>query len=900
MGNYEQLKQAVADVIKTNGNQEITGQIMQNILLSIISIVGKEAMFAGIATPSTNPGTPEQNVFYIASEKGLYVNFNGFILNDEVLIFINKNGIWQKLESGIATKESVENKQDKLNFDNTPQEGSNNPVTSNGIRVALDEQKNEVDAAKDEALEAIKENEENAILNFNSQRVTPEMLSESTLQLIQSSGGGTITNFADDEDIESVDNGLGVNVLKLANREYDPINFIGKGYKIIRKNIVDGKNLLTQDMINDPDTIYDIRYNFDLNGATLNFPDNVELFFNGGSITNGDFNNIRISNLYLRPEWFGAKGNGIDDDTLAFETMLKINAYLFLLRPNATYIISKTIDIKNAPGRTIKCDGCQISNIKYIGDNGNLFDFTNGYSYFKMENVRLENSGNNEEAIGLNLEPKIQNAPVSSYNILNVKAIGFKAGIRITDTKGGGLIDSFGCSITRPNQVGVLLDKNSNGVYVSINEYITIKRCGIQSDYRASMGTSANIYPNTYGVHVKKGSHLLIEECDLDFMSAGIYLDDVDTDTTSGARSIKIKNNTIIGNNTGIKIDLRTKNINGVYVYNNNWENWNDNENNVWIEVNSENNKYVIGLIDKETIVQAFPGFPSTQMPNSMYRINNNKAYCYLGDVILYSSITFSNQYNLQNCKYIVKGNNNNRAELINPTYINNGADLKTLIKSGYYIGSNTKFTYINAPTDLSEERFVMLVCAYDDSLISQTITTQTGTIYNRMFIVDVYDWGWVEVSKDSAVQELKSKISPKKINGGNISEYKTIGNYYGNNIEGSPLDINENFTLSVYQNGTGCILQLFTSINNGMFYKVYYNATSGDTSGTQWKKINESNIFNKLYGTFSEKPLSQNIETGYSYFCTDKKTTEGGRNGIVIYYDGNENWVDALGRIVS
>lgn len=63
MGNYVQLKQAVSDVIKTNGNQEITGAILQNALLTIISTVGDGATFAGIATPETNPGTPDQNVF---------------------------------------------------------------------------------------------------------------------------------------------------------------------------------------------------------------------------------------------------------------------------------------------------------------------------------------------------------------------------------------------------------------------------------------------------------------------------------------------------------------------------------------------------------------------------------------------------------------------------------------------------------------------------------------------------------------------------------------------------------------------------------------------------------------------------------------------------------------------
>ena len=69
--SWSTLKAAIINVIKTNGNQEITGQIMQNTLLSIISIVGENATFAGIATPETNPGTPDQNVFYIAAYNGV-------------------------------------------------------------------------------------------------------------------------------------------------------------------------------------------------------------------------------------------------------------------------------------------------------------------------------------------------------------------------------------------------------------------------------------------------------------------------------------------------------------------------------------------------------------------------------------------------------------------------------------------------------------------------------------------------------------------------------------------------------------------------------------------------------------------------------------------------------------
>lgn len=107
MGNYEQLKQAISDIIKTNGKQEITGAIMQNALLSIISTVGSNATFAGFATPDTNPGKPDQNVFYLASEPGIYSNFGGVELTDQVLIFTNKKGNWAKQDFGIATSAKI-------------------------------------------------------------------------------------------------------------------------------------------------------------------------------------------------------------------------------------------------------------------------------------------------------------------------------------------------------------------------------------------------------------------------------------------------------------------------------------------------------------------------------------------------------------------------------------------------------------------------------------------------------------------------------------------------------------------------------------------------------------------------------------------------------------------------
>lgn len=127
MGNYEELKAAVASVIKANGNQEITGQVLQNTLTTLISQIGVNATFAGIATPSTAPGTPDQNVFYIAGQSGTYANFNAIVLDNEIAILSNKSGTWVKTTTGFATNDGVGN---AIGLDNV----NDRPVYVNAIK----------------------------------------------------------------------------------------------------------------------------------------------------------------------------------------------------------------------------------------------------------------------------------------------------------------------------------------------------------------------------------------------------------------------------------------------------------------------------------------------------------------------------------------------------------------------------------------------------------------------------------------------------------------------------------------------------------------------------------------------------------------------------------------------
>lgn len=108
MANWDVLKSAIAGIIKTNGNQEITGQLLQNVLNNIVSSVGKNATFAGIAYPTSNPGTPDGPVFYLATTEGVYANFGGINVSlGEAVVLLWDNGSWVKRASGFATQNSV-------------------------------------------------------------------------------------------------------------------------------------------------------------------------------------------------------------------------------------------------------------------------------------------------------------------------------------------------------------------------------------------------------------------------------------------------------------------------------------------------------------------------------------------------------------------------------------------------------------------------------------------------------------------------------------------------------------------------------------------------------------------------------------------------------------------------
>lgn len=97
MANYNTLKSDIADNIKQNGENAITGQILQSALMSMINSLGVGYQFAGIATPSTDPGTPDQRIFYLAIQPGAYTNFGGISIYVPEIALLRYSDAWEKL-----------------------------------------------------------------------------------------------------------------------------------------------------------------------------------------------------------------------------------------------------------------------------------------------------------------------------------------------------------------------------------------------------------------------------------------------------------------------------------------------------------------------------------------------------------------------------------------------------------------------------------------------------------------------------------------------------------------------------------------------------------------------------------------------------------------------------------
>ena len=195
---------------------------------------------------------------------------------------------------------------------------------------------------------------------------------------------GNVTNNPDEEDITTEGDTPQTQVLKLKDRAYDSLNASGKGYKILRKNWQTinrvRKNVLTQAMINEPNTIYEIRYDFDLNGAEIAMQDGCILKFEGGSLSNGSVKGknteIRFTNPFIGSN-ASFKSSYVINDLDNTKVFTHIN--------HSQKEIQQLIDL-SGQGIKIKLDTAEYTEIDTINISRDIdIDFNNSTFNLKTE-----------------------------------------------------------------------------------------------------------------------------------------------------------------------------------------------------------------------------------------------------------------------------------------------------------------------------------------------------------------------------------------------------------------------------------------------------------------------------------------------------------------------------------
>ena len=131
MANWQDLKSDIAAVIRTNGNEEITGEVLQYVLLEMVSRMGAQFGLVGVCTPETQPVEPDGNIVYIGGA-GTYRNFTGAAADvpDGSIVLFMWNGSWQAKVINVTRPVDAE-----------ITEGGHNPVEGGAVYQAFAELK---------------------------------------------------------------------------------------------------------------------------------------------------------------------------------------------------------------------------------------------------------------------------------------------------------------------------------------------------------------------------------------------------------------------------------------------------------------------------------------------------------------------------------------------------------------------------------------------------------------------------------------------------------------------------------------------------------------------------------------------------------------------------------------
>lgn len=108
MAKYSNTKAKINEKITTNSAQAITGNVLNEVLQTMVDSLGADYQFGGLVQPGSAFTAGEQPVVFLATTPGTYTNFGGLVVADgEVALLVWSGTAWSKQTPDIATRTEV-------------------------------------------------------------------------------------------------------------------------------------------------------------------------------------------------------------------------------------------------------------------------------------------------------------------------------------------------------------------------------------------------------------------------------------------------------------------------------------------------------------------------------------------------------------------------------------------------------------------------------------------------------------------------------------------------------------------------------------------------------------------------------------------------------------------------
>lgn len=333
------------------------------------------------------------------------------------------------------------------------------------------------------------------------------------------------------------------------------------------------------------------------------------------------YNDTDITELFTTPEKYGAKGDGVTDDTNAFIEMLKSDKNI-LLSKDKTYIVNNLIinsplilNMNGATLKTNKVNSCITIREKTYICNGTI---TTDIVYNSSGNaIKIEGNGNYSIVENININGFITGVYCSSVNNIKLINLNTKNHVYLTSLDQGGY--------------NILLEKSKNIEISGCLLYggANARHCIYISDGNENVNITNNLLELTSFVNAKEPVIYIREN-----------------------NNINISNNIIIGGTYSVFVSGTKNSCKNIIINGNNFSGI--------IPKASDNGKYVMITLSEDGSTK-----PNNVVVtgNTISNENNRPtAFFVIGDNV---SITgnsvignYSNVFELSNCKCFITGNN--------------------------------------------------------------------------------------------------------------------------------------------------------------------------------------------------------------------------------------------------